>query len=141
MLYVLRLSTGDCIVADAQNEDLARDLASAYGLEQGESVVSIRALSRFAARFSPTDCASLDVASWDDATLDDILAHEYPVLNEAFHKANSLPFLQTPIENADILTQFKGAHEQNVEVIRKGLRMELQRFTADPVEKQKTTRP
>ena len=88
MLYGLRLSSGDCIIVEAQDQASARDSALAYRLEEGESVVSIRPLPRFAARFSPNDSASLDVNSLDDVTLDDILAHEYSLLNEAFRQAN-----------------------------------------------------
>src|SRR5215472_10562311 len=67
MLYVLRLSTGDLIVAAAENESRARALASTLELEDGEEVVSIRALPKFAARLSPTDSGSLEVHSWDDS--------------------------------------------------------------------------
>jgi hypothetical protein len=139
MLYILRLSTGDCIVVEAQDQSIARDMALAYGLEEGESVVSVRSLSRFAARFSPNDSASLDASSWEDATLDDILAHEYPALNEAFHHANSLPLMEAPSTNREIVTQLKEAYQQNLEIIRKGLRSELERFTPEPARKQQTT--
>jgi hypothetical protein len=114
-------------------------LAIASGLEEGESVVSIRPLSRFAARFSPNDSASLDASSWDDATLDDILAHEYPALNEAFHHANSVPLMDVPCANREVVTQLKEAYQENLEIIRKGLRSELQRFAPEAARKQQTT--
>ena len=139
MLYILRLSTGDCIIVEAQDQEIARDLAIASGLEEGESVVSLRLLSRFAARFSPNDDASLNVSSWDDATLDDILAHEYPLLNEAFRQANSLPLMEAGSINRDTLNQLKEAHEKNLEIIRKGLRMELEKFAPETAEKQKAS--
>jgi hypothetical protein len=129
MLYVLRLSTGDCIITEAQDETCAHDFAVAYGLDDGESVVSVRPLSRFAARFSPNDSASFDVTSWDDPTLDNILACEYPLLNESFRQANSVPLMNAATAGRDILNQLKESHEQNLEIIRKGLRIELQRFT------------
>ena len=140
MLYILRLSTGDCIIVEAQEESTARDLAAAYRLEAGESVVSIRPLPRFAARFSPNDSASLDVNSWDDATLDDILAHEYPLLNQAFRQANSVGLMEAASVSPEVLNQLKEAHEKNLQIIRKGLRMELERSTGETVEKQKATR-
>ena len=137
MLYVLRLSTGDCIIVEAQDQSIARDLAVSSGLEEGEAVVSVRALPRFAARFSPNDSASLDAGSWDDATLDDILVHEYPLLNDAFRQANSVPLMPATSVTPEVLNQLKEAHEQNLEIIRKGLRMELQRFAAETTEKEK----
>jgi hypothetical protein len=140
MLYVLRLSSGDCIIVEAQDQSIARDLALACRLEEGESVVSIRPLPRFAARFSPNDDASLNVSSWDDATLDDILAHEYPLLNEAFRQANSAPLMEAATVNRDTLNQLKDAHEKNLEIIRNGLRLELQKFAPEHAEKQKATR-
>jgi hypothetical protein len=140
MLYVLRLSTGDCILVEAPDQSIARDFALGYRLEEGESVVSVRPLPRFAARFSPNDSASLDVNSWDDATLDDILAHEYPLLNEAYRQANSTPLMEAASVNRDTLNQLKDAHEKNLEIIRRGLRLELQRFAAEHAEKQKATR-
>ena len=140
MLYILRLSTGDCIIVEAQDQEIARELAIASGLEEGESVVSIRSLSRFAARFSPNDSASLDVSSWDDATLDDILAHEYPALNEAFHHANSVPLMEAASANRGVIvTQLKEAYQENLKIIRKGLRSELQRFAPEGAQKQQTT--
>lgn len=86
MLYVLRLSGGDCIVTAAEDERSA--LACTLKLADGETVMSIRPLSGFTVRFSPTDSGSLEVSSWDDFSLDDILAKEYPILNEAFRRAN-----------------------------------------------------
>ena len=79
MLYVLRLPSGDCIVAAAEDESSVRALMGTLGLEPGEIPATIRPLSRFAVRLSPTDEGSLEVNSWDDATLDDFLAHEYPL--------------------------------------------------------------
>src|SRR5215831_15960599 len=140
MLYVLRLSTGDCIIVEAPDQNIARDLAASSGLEEGESVVSVRALPRFAARFSPNDSASLDVGSWDDATLDDILAHEYPLLNQAFRQANSVGLMEAARVSPEVLNQLKEAQEKNLQIIRKGLRMELERSTGETVEKQKATR-
>lgn len=128
MVYVLRLSSGDCVLADAPNERIARDLADTLGLEQDETVVEIRALPRFAVRLSPTDSGSLEVNSWDDSTLDDILTHEYPLLEEAFRRANSMRFMPAPTPTRAVLEQLKESYEQNTEIIRKGLRQELERY-------------
>ena len=133
MLYVLRLSSGDCIVTAASNERRARELAGTLGLEQDEIVVDMRPLSRFAVRFSPTDCASLEVNCWDDSTLDDILRHEYPLLEEAFRLANSVRFMPAPNASRPVLEQMKSAFEQNTETIRQALREEIDRLKSPEV--------
>ena len=128
MLYVLRLSTGDSIVAAAENENSARALASALELEDGEEVVSVRPLSKFAARLSPTDSGSLEVHFWDDSTLDDLLAHEYPLLNESLHSANSVRFMPPTTSDKPVLDQLKQAYERNTEIIREGVQRERERL-------------
>ncbi|HEY3974345.1 MAG TPA: hypothetical protein VGM18_15170 [Candidatus Sulfotelmatobacter sp.] len=131
MLYVLRLTSGDCIVTAARNEVNAREQASSLGLEAGESVASARPMSRFALRLSPTDNGSLEVNSWDDSTLDDILMNEYPLLNKAFRTANSVRFMPSPNSQKPLLEQLRDAHEQNLEIIRKGLHQELERLVQE----------
>jgi len=128
MLYVLRLTSGDCIVAAAADERSARDLAASLGLDQGETIASVRPLSNFAVRLSPTDSASLEVNSWDDSTLDDILVNEYPLLNQAFRLANSVRFIPLPDSTRPQIEQLKEAHENNTEIIREALRQELDRL-------------
>ena len=64
-----------------------------------------------------------------------MLAHEYPVLNEAYRQANSLPLMEAASVTRDTLGQLKEAHEKNLEIIRKGLRLELQRFATETAEK------
>ena len=128
MLYVLRLTSGDCIVTAAADERSARDLAASMGLEQGETIASVRPLSNFAVRFSPTDSASLEVNSWDDSTLDDILANEYPMLNQAFRSANSVRYIPSPDSTRPLIEQLKKAHENNTKIICEGLRQELDRL-------------
>jgi hypothetical protein len=138
MLYVLRLSSGDCIVAAATDERGARDLAGALGLEPGETVASVRPLSNFAVRFSPTDSASFEVSSWDDSTLDDILINEYPMLNQALRLANSVRFMPSTDSTRPLFEQFKEAYERNTEIIREGLRKELERLKSQaPVRNKK----
>ena len=141
MLYVLRLSTGDSIVAAAENESSARALASTLELEDGEEIVSVRALPKFAARLSPNNGGSLEVQLWDGSTLDDILAHEYPILNEALRSANSVRFMPPTTSDKPILNQLKQAYEQNTEIIRAGLQRERGRLASAPVrEKQRAVR-
>jgi len=141
MLYVLRLSSGDCIVTAAEDEISARGMASSLGLESGETIASVRPLSRFAVRLSPNVEGSLDVESWDDSTIEDLLVHEYPLLNEALHEANSVRFMPPPEPGRTVLDQLKHAHERNGEIIRKGLQLELQRLKSETfVERRKTAR-
>jgi len=128
MLYVLRLSTGDCVVAAAEDESSPSSLATSFGLQDGEEIVSVRPLPGFAVRFSPTDSGSLEVNAWDDSTLDDILVHEYPMLNEALQAANSVRFMPPATPDSPILEQLKQAHERNAEIIRAGLERELARL-------------
>jgi hypothetical protein len=139
MLYVLRLSSGGCIVAAAGDEKSARELANKMDLQERETIASIRPLSRFGVRFTPTDSGSLEVDSWDDSTLDDILIHEYPILNQALQKANSVRFVPSPNREKPVLDQLRNAHQQNSEIIRKGLRQEIERLASEPtIQKHKT---
>ena len=141
MLYVLRLSGGDCIVTAAEDEISARGMASSLGLEGGETIASVRPLSDFAVRLSPNVDGSLDVESWDDSTIDDLLVHEYPQLNAALREANSVQFMPPPNPGRSVLDQLRKAHEQNREIIRRGLQLEQQRLKTESfVERRKATR-
>ncbi len=131
MLYILRLTSGDCVIALAPDERSARETATKLNPDEEAEVVSVRRLTSFAVQFSPTEEGSLAVAQWDDATLDGILAHEYPLLNEACRRANAEPFLPTPNPKEQALSQLKAAHERNTEIIRQGLRKERQRATQE----------
>jgi hypothetical protein len=93
MVYVLRLSSGDSMIAAADDEQCACGLVGALKLQHREVIESVRPLPHFAVRLTPTDGGSLEVNGWDDVTIDDILAHEYPLLNDALHLANSLPLI------------------------------------------------
>ncbi len=140
MLYVLRLSGGDCIVITAENENQAQVLAAQLMQEQGESVVSVRTLAKFGLRLSPNDDGSLDVNLWDDSSIEDILVNEYPVLNEAFHTANSVRFMPDPEPTEALLDQLRDAHDKNTEIIRRGLEQEVERFAEPVQEKRKAVR-
>jgi len=128
MLYVLRLSTGDCVITAASDESTARELASTLQLEPDETIASVRPLARLAIRLTPNDSGSLDVNAWDDSTLDDILQSEYPLLYAAFRRANSVPLLSSPDKDLPLLNQLKQANEENAEIIRTGLRLEQKRL-------------
>jgi hypothetical protein len=129
MIYILRLTNGDCVVAMAANEDGARQVATRITtLDDAPEVASVRRLDAFGVRFTPTEDGGLQVAHWEEAALEDILANEYPVLNEACHRANSEPFLPAANLTEPVLPQLKDAYEQNTDIIRDGLRQELQRY-------------
>jgi len=128
MLYVMRLMNGDSIIADARDEQSARDFVRTLEGEDAAATVSIRRLPRFAVRFSPNDRGTLEVNSWDDATLDDVLAQEYPVLNAALDEANKVPFVAAKT-GKPVMSQLREAHERNAQIIRKGLEEEQQRFS------------
>ena len=133
MLYVLRLSSGDCIVAAAEDESSARGLAGVLGLQADETIATVRTLSGFAVRLSPTDSGALEVDSWDDATLDDFLVHEYPLLKEALHTANSVRFMSAHDPTKPVLEQLREAHAENVKIIREGLHRERARLNSTTV--------
>lgn len=133
MLYILRLANGDCIVATAADERSAVETAKRLSQDAAAEVVAVRPLDGFAVQFSPTEDGSLEVAHWDDSTLDSILASEYPCLNEAYRRANAEPFLKPSDSEEAILSHLKSEHERNTEIIREGLRLELERFSRQQV--------
>jgi hypothetical protein len=132
MLYILRLANGDSVVAMAADESAAREMAKRLSQEAAAEVVAMRPLDGFAVQFSPTEDGSLQVAHWDDATLDNILASEYPCLSEAYHRANAEPFQKASDSEEPILSHLKSEQERNTEIIRGGLRLELERFSQQP---------
>jgi hypothetical protein len=132
MLYILRLTNGDCVVAMAADERSARETAKRLSQDATTDVATARRLDSFAVQFSPTEDGNLEVAHWDDATLDNILASEYPSLNEAYLRANAEPFLKASDFEEPILSHLRTEHERNTEIIRAGLRLELDRFRQEP---------
>src|SRR5215469_75477 len=131
MLFVLRLSTGDSIITVAQDEESARVRTGTLKLEEGEFVAGVRPLSSFAVRVSPSEHGDLEVHSWDAATLEDILINEYPLFNEALHAANAVRFMPSPDANRPLTEQLREAHEQNAEILRKGIQEEGTRLNPD----------
>ncbi|HUO24913.1 MAG TPA: hypothetical protein VMU61_04550 [Candidatus Aquilonibacter sp.] len=129
MLFILRLSNGDCVVALATDASSARETAANLDASGSFEVASVRPLSRFAVRLSPTEDASLEAAQWEDGTLDDILMSEYPLLNEAYRRANAEPFAASADRTEPALSHLKLSYERNKEIIRQGVELERQRFS------------
>ncbi len=129
MLYILRLTNGDCVLALAADECSARQTAGKLSCNEGAQVTTIRTLDKFAVQFSPTEEGTLEVAHWDDDALDGILASEYPLLFEAYRRANAQPLMTTASAEEKTLAHLEAAFEKNTEIIREGLRSERQRFS------------
>jgi hypothetical protein len=129
MLYILRLTNGDCVLALAADECSARQMAGKLSGEEGAEVTTVRTLDNFAVQLSPTEEGTLEVAHWDDAALDGILASEYPLLFEAYRRANAQPLLTAPSSEEKTMAHLEAAYEQNTEIIRQGLRSERQRYS------------
>src|ERR1700722_17710033 len=114
MLYILRLTDGNCLVVLAANEHAARQIAGRMNGDSAADVVSVRRLQDFAVLLCPTEDGSLDVSQWDDTTLDNILATEYPSLNEAYRAANSQRFEKPPGAPPSNLGALNTWHEKNL---------------------------
>lgn len=126
MLYILRLASGNCAVIMAADKRSALEATKKLSQDEPAEVVTVRRLESFGVQFTPTEDGSLEVSHWDDATLDGILAREYPRLNEAYQRANAEPFLKA--SKGPVLSQLKLAHDHNTEIIREGLRLEREKF-------------
>jgi hypothetical protein len=131
MLYILRFTNGDCVVAMAADETTARQAARDLLVDQSAEVVTARRLRKFAVRLTPTDDGSLELAQWEDATLDDILAAEYPQLEQAYRRANAQPLVKTSDSKGPGLSQLKAAYDRNREIIREGLELERNKFARE----------
>jgi hypothetical protein len=79
-LYVLRLRDGNCIVADARNEEQAKENASRLSASE---VVSTRKLKSFVAQFALGEEGEFAGSLVDPNTLSDLYNHEYPMLGAA----------------------------------------------------------
>lgn len=127
--YVMGLSGGGSMIAPADDEECAWGVVGALKLQHREVIESVRPLSHSAVRLTPTDAGWLEVNSWDDVTIDDILAQGYPqpLLNDALQQTNSLPLIP-PGPNKVTLKRLSEAYERNVELIRIALRKEIERL-------------
>ncbi len=127
MMYIVRMTNGDCVAAMAADERGARSIAMKLRLDETAEVASIRRIDGFAVQLTPTEDGSLEATHWDDATLDGILAHEYPLLREAFQRANAEPLLPRKDSPEPAMERLHSAYKRNLDGIREGLRQELQR--------------
>ncbi len=127
MLYILRLSSGNCIVVIASNAQKARSSVRQLDSLHGESVVSIRRLEGFEIKLSPTAEGSLEIIGWNDTALDSILANEYPVLYDAYRRANAQPFAAAA-PGTPPLQHLRIEFQRNTEIIRAALGEEQRRL-------------
>jgi hypothetical protein len=127
VLFILRLSNGSCVILLASDEQNARQSLKEIDNDEGESIVSVRALNRFGIHLSPTEDGSLEILNWDDSALDSILENEYPILQKAFQEANSWPFEQPGPDEPSIL-RLNAEFERSTEIMRQALRVERERF-------------
>jgi hypothetical protein len=79
-IYVLRLRDGNCIVANAPNEDHARKNVEPLAASE---VVTVRELDAFVAQFVLNDNGELTATLLDKETIADLHQHEYPMLRAA----------------------------------------------------------
>jgi hypothetical protein len=128
MLYILRLASGNSMLVLAADKRRAREIAAKLNRGESDEVSSIRCLDTFAVQLSPTEDGTLEVARWDDETLDGILASEYPHLYEAYLHANAEPFRPAPDHKLSAIAQLKEAYDRNTEIIRKGVQLERDRL-------------
>lgn len=79
-MYVLRLRDGNCVVANAPNEDQARKNVESLAASE---VVTVRKLDAFVAQFILNDNGELTATLLDKETIADLHQHEYPMLKAA----------------------------------------------------------
>ncbi len=128
MLYILRLTNGSCAVVLSGDEPSARQAALKLDLEGDVEIASVRPLQNFAVQLSPTEDGSLEVEHFDDTTLDDVLACEYPLLEKALRQANAQPFVKPVGTSALSLSALKTWHEGNNRIVREAVRRERERL-------------
>jgi hypothetical protein len=129
MLYVLRFSNADCVVALADDEEGARQIAEKLLVGKLAEIVSIRALPGFAVQLSPTDDGSLQLEQGEENSLDNMLATEYPQLEAAYRRANAEPLAQTSDLKEAAIPSLHAAYERNKDITREGLRLERERLS------------
>ena len=79
-MYVLRLRDGNCVVANALNEDHARKNVEPLAASE---VVTVRKLDAFVAQFILNDNGELTATLLDKETIANLHQHEYPMLKAA----------------------------------------------------------
>ena len=125
MLYIVRMTSGDCVVVMAEDERGAGQIALQLRMDQNAEVAAIRQLDRFAVQLSPREDGSFEISHWDGETFAGILANEYPLLNEAYKRANAQPLMPERSPETSALSQLGAGYEKNNEIIRDGVRREL----------------
>jgi hypothetical protein len=123
MLYVVRLTNGNCVILLAPDEGRARSAVN--GMK--EEIASIRTLEAFRVQLSPTEDGNLEILDWDDSVLNCILKSEYPLLYEAYHEANARPF-EKPDADEPAILRLNAEFERNTEIMRQAVRLERKRF-------------
>ncbi len=127
MLYVLRLTSGSCIILSAVDEHSARCKATQVDESAGERIVSLRPLDDLELKLAPTEDGGLEIAAWNDSVLHSILGNEYPLLLEAYQRANAQPFLAWKAGTA-VMEHLRTEFERNTEIIREALALETTRL-------------
>jgi hypothetical protein len=123
MLYIVRLTNGNCVILLAPDEQSARCAAK----EMDDEIASIRAIESFRVQLCPTEDGTLEILHWDDSVLDCILKSEYPLLHHAYREANARPF-EKPDADQPAILRLNAEFERNTEIMRQAVRLERQRF-------------
>jgi hypothetical protein len=127
MLYIVRLTNGNCVILLAPDEPSARAAVKQMN-GKGEDIASIRPLDHFRVQLCPTEDGTLEVLHWDDSVLDGILENEYPLLHQAYREANALSF-EKPDADEPAILRLNAEFERNTEIMRDALRQERKRFS------------
>jgi hypothetical protein len=140
MLFILRLTNGDCVIVTAADEPSARESALHLNPENPAAIASVRPLAHLCVQLTPTEDASLEVVAWDGPTLDSIFAQEYPLLEKAYRRANAQSFPQSTTAPASRLEALQEWYEKNLDLIREAVEQERTRLApssaADPIRRQ-----
>jgi len=97
-LYVLRLRDGSCVIADASDEETAREKARPLAASE---VATARKMESFVAHFALSDKGELAATLLDKKTLSDLHEHEYPLL----HAANAQSYMDFDHSETDSRTE------------------------------------
>jgi hypothetical protein len=127
MLYIVRLTNGNCVILLATDEVSARSVAKQMN-DECEGIASIRPLENFRLQLCPTEDGTLEVLHWDESVLDCILENEYPLLHHAYREANACAF-EKPDADEPAILRLNAEFERNTEIMRQALRLERKRFS------------
>jgi len=131
-IYVLRLRDGNCVVANAPNEDHARKNVEPLAASE---VVTVRELDSFVAQFVLNDNGELSAILLDRATIADLHQHEYPMLKAAnaqsysdFGASESDSKTEAIRFNSPARRHAQGWDERDQEILRYAVEQERLRF-------------